>query len=183
VERTSFDVAEALAAGREYEPKGLHGYDHEHPLMRAIFVARGPAFPHDPNSRISVFQNIEVYNIVCDSLGVVPQPNNGTLRLPFQPEGLHNDTDAPTLETPADPIDQEEKHENEQKEGGETPFDNPVEPQEGDETPSDDNDSSEKPKSHWWKFLHDQLQKAKDWAKQFVDSIKGNKEGQGDPPT
>ncbi|KAK5151725.1 type I phosphodiesterase/nucleotide pyrophosphatase [Cryomyces antarcticus] len=88
--------------GEIYHPRGLHGYDHEHPLMRAIFVAGGPAFPHQPGSRLDVFQNIEVYNIVCDSIGVVPRPNNGTLRLPLKPIGLHSDEGVPQLEIPHD---------------------------------------------------------------------------------
>lgn len=56
VERAEFDAQEALKTGKVYEPKGIHGYDHEHPLMRAIFIARGPAFPHTPNSRLEVFR-------------------------------------------------------------------------------------------------------------------------------
>lgn len=56
VERPDFDVQEALASGKDYHPRGVHGYNHEHPLMRAIFVARGPAFPHQPNSRMEVFR-------------------------------------------------------------------------------------------------------------------------------
>lgn len=44
---------------------------------------------------------------MCDSLGIAPKPNNGTLRLPLKPVGLHSDdsTDAedmvndPSLET------------------------------------------------------------------------------------
>ncbi|KAH0536002.1 hypothetical protein FGG08_007101 [Glutinoglossum americanum] len=104
VTKKEFDIKEAKATGREYDPKGLHGYDHEHPLMRAIFIARGPAFPHKPNSRVDVFQNIEVYNIVCDSLFITPRPNNGTLRLPLKPIGLHSDPDSLPLETPPDPF-------------------------------------------------------------------------------
>lgn len=104
VTRDEFDVADALASGAVYHPRGLHGYDHEHPLMRAIFVARGPAFPHKKGSRVNVFQNTELYNIVCDSIGVAPMPNNGTLRLPFKPVGLHSDPDAPKPSTPADPV-------------------------------------------------------------------------------
>lgn len=91
VHKADFDVSLAKERGETYNPKGLHGYDHEHPLMRAIFVARGPAFPHLPNSRVENFQNTEVYNIVCDSLGIEPRPNNGTLRLPLVPIGLHSD--------------------------------------------------------------------------------------------
>ena len=56
VQKDEFNVEEAKANGEEYHPKGLHGYDHEHPLMRAIFVARGPAFPHPQNSRVDVFR-------------------------------------------------------------------------------------------------------------------------------
>lgn len=103
VKREDFDVEEAKKTGQVYHPRGLHGYDHEHPLMRAIFVARGPAFPHTPNSRVEVFQNIEVYNIICDSLHITPRPNNGTIRLPLTPVGLHTDEGSPPDEVPADP--------------------------------------------------------------------------------
>jgi len=56
VTKDEFDVADAKAKGIVYHPRGLHGYDHEHPLMRAIFVARGPAFPHPANSRVEPFR-------------------------------------------------------------------------------------------------------------------------------
>jgi predicted AlkP superfamily pyrophosphatase or phosphodiesterase len=56
VQREEFDIQKEKARGGVYHPRGLHGYDHEHPLMRAIFVARGPAFPHAPNSRVDVFR-------------------------------------------------------------------------------------------------------------------------------
>lgn len=56
VHKEDFDVKEAKLKGETYHPKGLHGYDHEHPLMRAIFIARGPAFPHKPNSQLEVFR-------------------------------------------------------------------------------------------------------------------------------
>lgn len=56
VERPEFDAKDALEKDVTYHPKGIHGYDHEHPLMRAIFVARGPAFPHTPNSRVEPFR-------------------------------------------------------------------------------------------------------------------------------
>lgn len=56
VHKEDFDIREAKAKGKDYSPKGLHGYDHEHPLMRAIFIARGPAFPHQGNSRLATFR-------------------------------------------------------------------------------------------------------------------------------
>ncbi|KAL2023564.1 hypothetical protein VTK56DRAFT_2172 [Thermocarpiscus australiensis] len=104
VKMDEMNLKEAQAKGAVYHPRGLHGYDHEHPLMRAIFVARGPAFPHKPNSRVEIFQNIEVYNILCDSVGIAPAPNNGTLRLPLKPVGLHSDEHAGP-DTPADPVE------------------------------------------------------------------------------
>ncbi|KAH8692054.1 nucleotide pyrophosphatase family protein [Talaromyces proteolyticus] len=103
VERPDFDVKEAMEKEIIYRPQGLHGYDNQHPLMRAIFVARGPAFPHPPNSRVENFQNTEVYNLICESIGLTPLPNNGTLHLPLETIGLHSDEDAPELESPEDP--------------------------------------------------------------------------------
>ncbi|KAL2884951.1 putative pyrophosphatase/phosphodiesterase [Ceratocystis lukuohia] len=87
--RDEFDVAAAVEKGVQFEPRGLHGYDNENPLMRAIFVARGPAFPHPGNSEVAVFQNTEVYNLVCRSVGLTPMPNNATLQFPLQVLGSH----------------------------------------------------------------------------------------------
>lgn len=56
VEKVDFDVEDAKKNDIKYYPRGIHGYDHEHPLMRAIFLARGPKFPHAPNSRLEVFR-------------------------------------------------------------------------------------------------------------------------------
>lgn len=47
-------------------------------------------------------ENIEVYNILCDSIGLTPAPNNGTLRLPLKPVGLHDES--PAIEVPSDPV-------------------------------------------------------------------------------
>ncbi|OIW30512.1 Phosphodiest-domain-containing protein [Coniochaeta ligniaria NRRL 30616] len=106
VKKDEINVEEAKAKSEVYHPRGLHGYDHEHPLMRAIFIARGPAFPHPPGSQLEAFQNTEVYNILCDSVGLTPMPNNGTLRLPLSPIGLHDaDGEGSGVETPPDPVD------------------------------------------------------------------------------
>ncbi len=56
VTKKDFDVHRAKEHDEIYHPRGLHGYDHEDPLMRAIFVARGPAFPHAPNSKLEIFR-------------------------------------------------------------------------------------------------------------------------------
>ncbi|KAG6313614.1 hypothetical protein E4U44_002465 [Claviceps purpurea] len=94
-------VEEAQKTGEAYHPRGLHGYDHLDPLMRAIFIARGPAFDQQENGRMKPFQNINVYNILCDSLGITPAPNNGTLRLPLQAVGTHSPENQ--VPSPADP--------------------------------------------------------------------------------
>lgn len=52
-----------------------------------------------------VSENIELYNIICDSIGLTPAPNNGTLRLPLKPVGLHNDDGDSANEVPSDPVD------------------------------------------------------------------------------
>lgn len=43
-----------------------------------------------------------MYNILCDSVGLVPKPNNGTLRLPLSPLGTHQSEDTPA--EPQDPV-------------------------------------------------------------------------------
>jgi predicted AlkP superfamily pyrophosphatase or phosphodiesterase len=191
VEKEDFDIVEAQAAGTIYHPVGLHGYDHEHPLMRAIFVARGPAFPHAPNSRVPVFQNTEVYNIVCDSLGIQPHPNNGTLRLPLIPEGVHDDGDAPDLETPHDPpqgarpVDEIKPGHMERPNQGPSlkPGDNPddTKADEGAENQPDEEADKQKgdKASNWWDTVHDQLEKAKEWAKNIIDKFKSHGKDDG----
>lgn len=47
-------------------------------------------------------ENIEVYNILCDSIGLAPIANNGTLRLPLRPIGLHDPE--VVMEEPPDPV-------------------------------------------------------------------------------
>jgi len=62
-----------------YKPAGIHGYDNEHPLMRAIFVARGPSFQHLHGKTVAPFQNTEVYGILADCLSLQEAANNGTI--------------------------------------------------------------------------------------------------------
>jgi predicted AlkP superfamily pyrophosphatase or phosphodiesterase len=59
VTKDEFDIDTEKPKNTVYHPRGLHGYDHEHPLMRAIFIARGPAFPHAPNSRVKPFRKLK----------------------------------------------------------------------------------------------------------------------------
>lgn len=66
VKKSEMDVEAAKAKGEVYHPRGLHGYDHEHPLMRAIFIARGPAFPHPPNSQLEAFRKFHMLILLLE---------------------------------------------------------------------------------------------------------------------
>ncbi|KAM9782606.1 autotaxin [Neosynchiropus ocellatus] len=55
---------------------GDHGYDNKINSMQTVFLGFGPAFKY--KTKVPVFENIELYNMMCDLLGVKPAPNNGT---------------------------------------------------------------------------------------------------------
>uniref|UniRef100_A0A663DR49 Ectonucleotide pyrophosphatase/phosphodiesterase 3 n=1 Tax=Aquila chrysaetos chrysaetos TaxID=223781 RepID=A0A663DR49_AQUCH len=56
--------------------RGNHGYNNEFKSMEAIFLAYGPSFKE--KTEVDAFENIEVYNLMCDLLHITPAPNNGT---------------------------------------------------------------------------------------------------------
>ncbi|XP_072296626.1 ectonucleotide pyrophosphatase/phosphodiesterase family member 1 [Eucyclogobius newberryi] len=60
----------------KYCTGGFHGSDNLFRNMQAIFIGYGPGFKH--KTVVPPFENIEVYNLVCDLLGIRPAPNNGT---------------------------------------------------------------------------------------------------------
>ncbi|XP_036411142.1 ectonucleotide pyrophosphatase/phosphodiesterase family member 2-like [Megalops cyprinoides] len=55
---------------------GDHGYDNKINSMRTIFLGYGPSFKY--KTQVPAFENIELYNVMCDLLGLEPAPNNGT---------------------------------------------------------------------------------------------------------
>uniref|UniRef100_A0A672UL67 Ectonucleotide pyrophosphatase/phosphodiesterase 3 n=1 Tax=Strigops habroptila TaxID=2489341 RepID=A0A672UL67_STRHB len=55
---------------------GNHGYNNQFKSMQAIFLAYGPSFKDQ--TEVDAFENIEVYNLLCDLLRITPAPNNGT---------------------------------------------------------------------------------------------------------
>uniref|UniRef100_A0A8C0HRI8 Ectonucleotide pyrophosphatase/phosphodiesterase 3 n=1 Tax=Buteo japonicus TaxID=224669 RepID=A0A8C0HRI8_9AVES len=59
-----------------YCDRGNHGYNNEFKSMEAIFLAYGPSFKE--KTEVDAFENIEVYNLMCDLLHIRPAPNNGT---------------------------------------------------------------------------------------------------------
>ncbi|XP_068570222.1 glycerophosphocholine cholinephosphodiesterase ENPP6 isoform X2 [Cebidichthys violaceus] len=56
--------------------KGWHGYDNEFLDMRGIFLATGPDFKK--NVRAAPIRVVDIYNVMCWTLGVKPLPNNGS---------------------------------------------------------------------------------------------------------
>ncbi|KAL8768567.1 MAG: hypothetical protein Q9209_005252 [Squamulea sp. 1 TL-2023] len=171
VHKEDFDVEAAKAKGETYHPKGLHGYDHEHPLMRSIFVARGPAFPHKPNSRLDVFQNIEVYNIICDSLGIEPKPNNGTLRLPLKPIGVHSDKAASPDDVPED-LPSEAAIAVGASSGNITNQD-PSSRKSGNHSTTEQSSSQSKDGDSYWAFVMAKFEAAKVWADKMIAKLGG----------
>jgi predicted AlkP superfamily pyrophosphatase or phosphodiesterase len=57
--------------------RGGHGYPPERPSMRAIFMARGPAFKS--GVLVEPFQNIHLYPLLAHVLGLRPAPQDGVL--------------------------------------------------------------------------------------------------------
>ncbi|NXX46519.1 ENPP3 phosphodiesterase, partial [Tricholaema leucomelas] len=80
---------------------GNHGYDNKLKSMEAIFLAYGPSFKE--KTEVDAFENIEVYNLMCDLLHISPAPNNGThgslnhlLKQPFHHPSHAREESAPS---------------------------------------------------------------------------------------
>uniref|UniRef100_F7F913 Ectonucleotide pyrophosphatase/phosphodiesterase 2 n=2 Tax=Monodelphis domestica TaxID=13616 RepID=F7F913_MONDO len=56
--------------------QGDHGFDNKVNSMQTVFVGYGPTFKY--KTKVPPFENIELYNVMCDLLGLRPAPNNGT---------------------------------------------------------------------------------------------------------
>jgi len=66
---------EAIRDGRASPAGGQHGYDSQLMSMRGVFVAAGPAFRQDLT--VPAFENVHIYNVLAQILGVTPAPNDG----------------------------------------------------------------------------------------------------------
>jgi len=69
-------IREGLAKGRSV-PAGSHGYDPADPAMAALFIAHGPAFRD--HYRQAMFDNVDVYPLLCRLLGLRAEPNDGRI--------------------------------------------------------------------------------------------------------
>ncbi|XP_077455645.1 autotaxin isoform X5 [Stigmatopora argus] len=81
---------------------GDHGYDNKINSMQTIFFGHGPSFKF--KTKVQVFENIELYNVMCDILGIKPAPNNGThgslnhlLRNPFYKPTMPEEVSKPAV--------------------------------------------------------------------------------------
>uniref|UniRef100_A0A3B5AZG4 Ectonucleotide pyrophosphatase/phosphodiesterase 2 n=1 Tax=Stegastes partitus TaxID=144197 RepID=A0A3B5AZG4_9TELE len=76
VER-KWHVARYIPEGRRHCGfSGDHGYDNKINSMQTIFLGYGPTFKF--KTKVPAFENIELYNVMCDLLGLKSAPNNGT---------------------------------------------------------------------------------------------------------
>uniref|UniRef100_A0A670YQ38 Ectonucleotide pyrophosphatase/phosphodiesterase 1 n=1 Tax=Pseudonaja textilis TaxID=8673 RepID=A0A670YQ38_PSETE len=60
----------------KYCTGGFHGSDNVFANMQALFIGFGPGFKFQ--TEVDPFENIEIYNLMCDLLDLTPAPNNGT---------------------------------------------------------------------------------------------------------
>nr|XP_048700491.1 ectonucleotide pyrophosphatase/phosphodiesterase family member 1 isoform X6 [Caretta caretta] len=60
----------------KYCSGGFHGSDNRFMSMQALFIGFGPGFKF--KTQVDPFENIEIYNLICDLLGITPAYNNGT---------------------------------------------------------------------------------------------------------
>lgn len=67
--------SEQLARRQKPLSLGEHGYDNADPLMRALFVAHGPAFR--AGLVVPEFPNVDVYPLMTHLLGIRPAANDG----------------------------------------------------------------------------------------------------------
>jgi predicted AlkP superfamily pyrophosphatase or phosphodiesterase len=63
-----------LDPGKYFE-SATHGFDNELPSMGATFIAYGPAFRH--HVTLPPTSNVDIYNLLCATLGLQPAPNDG----------------------------------------------------------------------------------------------------------
>uniref|UniRef100_A0A8C8SQ86 Ectonucleotide pyrophosphatase/phosphodiesterase 1 n=1 Tax=Pelusios castaneus TaxID=367368 RepID=A0A8C8SQ86_9SAUR len=81
IEQVNFYLDPQWQLGRKpsevkYCTGGFHGSDNRFMNMQALFIGFGPGFKF--KTQVDPFENIEIYNLICDLLGLTPANNNGT---------------------------------------------------------------------------------------------------------
>uniref|UniRef100_A0A6Q2YFY2 SMB domain-containing protein n=1 Tax=Esox lucius TaxID=8010 RepID=A0A6Q2YFY2_ESOLU len=108
VERKWHVMRKPIEGGKRHPGKcisGDHGYDNKINSMQTIFLGYGPTFKF--KTKVPVFENIELYNVMCDLLGLKPAPNNGThgslnhlLKSPVHKPTMPEEVSKPTPSAP-----------------------------------------------------------------------------------
>jgi predicted AlkP superfamily pyrophosphatase or phosphodiesterase len=70
-------IPRAEIAKRPKHARGSHGYDPALPSMRAVFIARGPAFR--AGVQLPMFDNVDVYPLLARLVAVPAEPNDGDI--------------------------------------------------------------------------------------------------------
>ncbi|KAF4797450.1 Ectonucleotide pyrophosphatase/phosphodiesterase family member 7 [Turdus rufiventris] len=83
--------------------KGEHGFDNDNMNMKTIFRAVGPAFKQ--GLVVEPFESVNVYALLCELLGITPEPHDGSLEVTKPMLREPTDPTEPTGETkPTEPI-------------------------------------------------------------------------------
>jgi hypothetical protein len=109
-------------------------------------------------------------------------PNNGTLRLPLKPVGLHSDEDTPIIETPSDPPEPEATNTT-TRASNTTPTPTTAETPEptsaaSDAPPTSNSQSDDEKAPTWWGTLWhkfgNKFSDFKEWSKELFDAEHDN---------
>lgn len=68
-----------LASAAGQTGGGAHGYDPRHKSMQGLFVAAGPGVRQ--GAVVPPFENVHIYNFLCELLGLSPATNDGDARV------------------------------------------------------------------------------------------------------
>ncbi|CAG0896349.1 unnamed protein product [Darwinula stevensoni] len=69
-----------LPEDERHDTYGMHGYNNSFPELQTYMMAHGPAFKKGYESpEGAVFDNVDIYPLLCHLLGIQARPNNGTL--------------------------------------------------------------------------------------------------------
>lgn len=187
---TAAEEAKLEKAGGEYAPAGLHGYDNTDPLMRAMFMAVGPAFDglRAGGRNLRPFQNTEVYTIVAETLGVKVERGDASIgsieELLVKVEAESEEDLDSDSDSDSDDEEEKEKPEKQGKPASSTPAptstDAPTRPvvSTGAPAPTDspsvgvDEPVPETPDTRtWWQLLKDKADKAKNRLETWWDDV------------
>ena len=118
-----------------------------------------------------------MYNIICDSIGIEPRPNNGTLRLPLKPVGLHSDKPDMPDDTPIDfPPDNTSANAPEASH----PANDKLIIIEEDQSTGEQKETKVE-MDNFWAYLKAKMAAAREWAKKVLASLKNNhKDGENE---